>query len=260
MRNLGLILTLLLGLDPADADAAAGRPLSGEQIVAQATQVASGEHIEIYGHGVKVDPAFLKVMEDAFARVEAETGLKFDVATLGPKVRVYVSDAVRFSHDWNGSRRRNDPQPIILLHRRAYAGAMNGQDATYIHCLTHLFAWRFHSHTLREGFGDYVARTILPGARIGANPAGSQSPLEVSPDILECLGTTKPPPQWFSTDLARRRAYFLASHRFVKYLIELKGMEMFLKLYASEDPEGTLKTLYGMTRDEAVRAALSGDN
>ena len=60
MKNLGLILALLLGVGAGDADAALGRPLSDEQIVAQATRVASGKHVEIYQHGVKVDPAFLK--------------------------------------------------------------------------------------------------------------------------------------------------------------------------------------------------------
>jgi len=57
----------------------------------------------------------------------------------------------------------------------------------------------------------------------------------------------------------RRSAYYFASYRFVKFLIEAKGMETFLRLYASEQPEADLKILYGMERKDAVNGALPGD-
>jgi hypothetical protein len=62
----------------------------------------------------------------------------------------------------------------------------------------------------------------------------------------ELLGTTKPPPDWVSTDPLRRGAYYFASYRFVKYLIETKDMETFWKLYTSENPEIEIKSLYGL--------------
>lgn len=257
MKNLKLICTLLLAAGAASVDAAVPRrEVSDEQIVAQRQLVASGTYVEIYEHGVKVDPSFLKIMEDAYERVEALTSLKLDTATLGPKVRVYVSGAVGVSHVWKGYQHPSDPRGIIFLNPRVYRGAMSGKNATHVHELTHLFTWRFHSHTLREGIADYVALTIIPGASVGPNPGGDEPPPDVAPEILEHLGTTKPPPDWVSTDPARRGAYYFASYRFVKYLVEMKGMETFLKLYASENPEMAIRSLYGMSRDEAVQAAL----
>lgn len=262
LKNLALILTILLVVAVPNIDAAVPRRGEGggsdEGIVAQARLVGSGKHVEIYELGVKIDPSFLKIMERAYEQVETVTGLKFDTATLGPKVRVYVSDAVRISHVWRGYAHPSDPRAVIFLNPRVYAAAMSGEDATYIHELTHLFTWRFNSHTLREGIADYVAVKIFPGAAVGPNPGGDESPPDISPEILEHLGTTKPPPGWLSTDRVRRRAYYFASRRFVSYLVEMKGMETFLRLYKSENPEIDVGSLYGISREEAVRAAFRG--
>jgi hypothetical protein len=74
--------------------------------------------------------------------------------------------------------------------------------------------------------------------------------------VEELLGTTKSPPEWVSTDPQKRGAYYLASYRFVKYLIERKDIETFWKLYTSENPESYIKSLYGLDRTDAVQAAL----
>jgi hypothetical protein len=232
------------------------RTASDEQVVTGGQMVANGTHIEIYQHEIRVDPSFLKIMEAAYEQVQKATGLALDTATLGAKVRVYVSDAIRVSHVWKGYRHPSDPRGVIFLNARAYHGAMSGDNATYIHELTHLFAWRYNSHTLREGFADYVALTIIPGAAVGPNTAG-QSHARISSEILEYLGTTKTPPDWVSTDPGRRSAYYFASYRFVKFLVDSKGMETFMKLYISEQPETDVKSLYGIDREEAVKAALA---
>jgi hypothetical protein len=113
--------------------------------------------------------------------------------------------------------------------------------------LTHLFVALQQSHIARRR-RRYVA--LIFGAAVGPNPAGDSARLNIAPEILELLGTTKPPPEWVSTDPLRRGAYYLASYRFVKYLIETKGMEPFWKLYASEIDN--LKTL--RLKNEAVQA------
>lgn len=257
MKNLGRLVTLLWAVGTASTDAALPRRVvSDEQIVAQAQLVASGTYLEIYQHGATVDPSFLKVMESAYEQVQRVTGLKLDTATLGPKVRVYVSGSLGVSHVWRGYEHPSDPRAVIFLNPRVYSGAMSGKNATHIHELTHLFTWRFNSHTLREGIADYVALTIFPGVAVGPNPGGDESLSEILQEIMEHLGTTKPPPGWLSTDPVRRRAYYFASYRFVKYLVELKGMETLLKLYRAHDPETTIRELYGMSREEAAQAAL----
>jgi hypothetical protein len=258
LKKMRVFLTAILLLFSANAyTAVPGRSISDEQIVAQGELVAAGDHVEIYRHGFNVDPAFLRVMESAYDRVQDVTGLKLDSETLGPKVRVYVSYALGVSHVWRGYQHPTDPKAIIFLNPRVYHGTMSGKNATHVHELTHLFTWRYHSHTLREGIADYVALKVFPGAAVGPNPAPDARPVDVPAEVLEYLGTTKPPPQWVSTDPVRRSAYYFASYRFVKYLVEAKGMETFLKLYASETPETEIEVLYGVERKQAVQTALA---
>jgi hypothetical protein len=57
-------------------------------------------------------------------------------------------------------------------------------------------------------------------------------------------------------DVERRRAYYAASYHFVKYLVESRGMPLFLKLYESSDPEAEMPALYGAAREVLVRRAL----
>jgi hypothetical protein len=195
-------------------------------------------------------------MESAYEEVQRVSGLKLDTATLGSKVRVYVSEAINVSHVWRGYQHPSDPKGIIFLNLRAYHGAMGGRNATHAHELTHLFTWRYSSHTLREGIADYVALKIFPGADVGPNPGGGSASRTIAPEIMEHLGTTKAAPGWVSTDPTRRRDYYFASYRLVKYLVESKDMETFWRLYASENPETDIKNLYGLDRSEAVQAAL----
>ena len=256
LKNVRLILAVVFVLTENTDAAVPRRPVPDGQIVAQAELVASGTTMEIYQHGVAIDPSFLKVMESAYEQVQSVTGLKLDTATLGPKVRVYVSDAITVSHVWRGYQHPTDPKAIIFLNLRVYQGAMSGKNATHIHELTHLFTWRYNSHTLREGIADYVALKVFPGAAVGLNPGGDAARVAIPPEVVEYLGTTKPPPEWVSTDPLRRGAYYLASYRFVKYLIERKDIETFWKLYLSENPEMDIKSLYGLERREAVEAAL----
>jgi hypothetical protein len=212
LKNIALILVSLFVLAGNTHAAVPRRSLSDEQIVAQGQLVASGTHVEIYQHRVTIDPSFLKVMESAYEQVQRITGLNLDTATLGPKVHVYVSDALPVSHVWRGYQHPSDPKAIIFLNLWVYQGAMSGTNATHVHELTHLFTWRYNSHTLREGIADYVALTVFPGAVVGPNPGRDFSHLNISPEIVEHLGTTKPPPEWISTDPIRRAAYYFASH------------------------------------------------
>ena len=98
---------------------------------------------------------------------------------------------------------------------------------------------------------------IFPGAAVGPNAGGNdRARRNLAPEIIEHLGTTKPAPEWVSSDPSRRSDYYFANYRLVNYLVESKGLENFWKLYASEYPEITIKNLYGLDRKEAVEAAL----
>jgi len=230
------------------------QPTMDEQIVKESQLVSVGEHIEIYQHRMNVDPALLRIIEDAYQQVEQLLGVKLDTATLGPKIRIYVSDLPSVCHVWKSYNHPQDPKGIIFIHRRAYLGAMRGLDATYIHEMVHLFMWRYYSHTLREGFAEYVALRILPTG-VGGSPVSFNGSVTIPTDVIEHLGTTKPPPHWIMTDSTKRRVYYLASYRFVKYLVKTKGLETFMKLYNSKRPDTEIATLYDLTREQAIRAS-----
>src|SRR5262245_28879390 len=149
LQNVGPIFLVVVFMFSAIARAAVPRrSLSDEQIVAQGQLVASGTNVEIYQHGAVIDPSFLRVMESAHEKVGKVTVLRLDTATLGPTVRVYVSDAIGVSHVSKGYQHQSDPKAIIFLNPRVYQGALSGKNATHVHELTHLFTWRYHSHTL----------------------------------------------------------------------------------------------------------------
>lgn len=177
------------------------------QIIEEATLVTSGERVEVFQHGVQVDPEFLRVAEHAYSRLEALTGSKFDTVTLGPKIRMYVSSAVTISHVWRGYDHSRDPRGIGFLNPRVYGAALRGTNATYVHEMTQFLTCRFHSHTLREGLADYLALQVHPGAGVGPNVDGYDRSSPIPTAIIEYLGTTRPPPPWLVSGVPRRRAY-----------------------------------------------------
>jgi len=77
----------------------------------------------------------------------------------------------------------------------------------------------------------------------------------VPPEIDQYLGTARAPPAAVRNDVEFRRAYYFASYRFVRFLIERAGLATFLKLYGAEDPEREFAPLYGASREELVTAA-----
>ena len=110
---------------------------------------------------------------------------------------------------------------------------------------------RRHDHrSPRRVLGHNIVDLILVVGAVGHDRG------ERRVDLLEVeafLGTTRPPPDELVDDGAFRRAYYFASQRFVRFLIERKGMVTFLALYEDPDPESAFPRLYGATRTELVR-------
>ena len=236
--------------------AQAQRAMNDEQIFMQAKRVARGELVEVFQHGVDIEATkFLRLAEDAYQGIEKVTGLKFDTATLGPRLQIIVSASVPVSHVWRADRHQQEPRGILILNAFAYRGAIKANNATYIHGMTQLFTWQYSSHTLHEGLADWVALEVLPGAAVGPNPNGHDPKTVVTPEIAEYLATSKAPPVWLDIDAQRRTAYYFASYRFVKYLIDTKGFATFMQLYNSPKPEASFAKLYDTKREAAIRAA-----
>ena len=225
------------------------------RIVEEARLVASGTRVDLYEHGIRADRALVAASERAIVRMEELLGRKLDEATLGPRIRIYVSASTKISHLWRGYRHPSDPRPFVFLNPRVADLAVSGVNATYAHELAHLLTWRYRSHTLREGLADYLALQLHPRAAVGPNFYGDTSPPAVPPEVEEYLGTTRPAPDAVISDAQFRRAYYYASYRFVRYLVGRAGMETFMKLYDAEDPGAEVSRLYGASLPELVAAA-----
>lgn len=230
------------------------KPDADERLVSRSSLVASGELVELYQDGVAVEATFLATLENAYRRIEKLVARPLDKATLGEKIRVHVTDSMVVSHVWHGYEHPRDPRGILILNKRAYLDGMRRENATYVHEMTHLFTWRFQSHTLREGLADYIALEILPGAVVGPNFKGYDWSGAIPPEVLEVLGTAVAPPAWVTNDLRLRQAYYFGSYRFVKLLVEKGGLPKFLQLYASPDTEAAYVELYAAPRAVLVQA------
>jgi len=226
-----------------------------EQIIREAQLVASGARVDLFQHGLVADAAIVEVAERALTRMEELLGQRLDESTLGPRVRIYVAASTTVSHVWRGYEHQSDPKAVLFLNPTVARLALRGTNATYAHELAHLLTWRFYSHTLREGLADYLALQVHPGAGVGPNIEGYVSPPAVPPAVEEYLGTTRAPPSALVNDTPFRRAYYFASYRFVRFLIERGGMVTFLKLYDAKDPESEFLHLYGANRKDLVLAA-----
>jgi hypothetical protein len=71
------------------------------------------------------------------------------------------------------------------------------------------------------------------------------------------LATTKTPPRKLKIDIDFRRGYYFSSRLFVTYLIEKYGLDTFMKLYASSQPELEISTLYGQSRKTLVAGCMA---
>ncbi|MFH1602607.1 MAG: hypothetical protein ABIH03_01725 [Pseudomonadota bacterium] len=250
---IGALIVAVLAAPLARAQRRSDTP--DQQIIREAQLVASGARVDLFQHDLVVDAGLVQAAERALAGMEELLGHKFDETTFGPRGRIYVSSSPSISHVWRGYEHPSDPKAVLFLNPRVARLGLRGTNATYAHELAHLLAWRFYSHTLREGLADYLALCIHPGAGVGPNIEGYASPPAVPAEVETYLGTARAPPAALKNDTRFRRAYYFASYRFVRFLIERDGMATFLKLYQARDPESEFPRLYRVPREELVVAA-----
>ena len=76
--------------------------------------VSQSDRVDVYRDEVEIEEEFAEEIDQLYAAIETQLGRKFDVATLGKKIKVVVSNNVRVSHVWRGYQHMNDPQPVIF--------------------------------------------------------------------------------------------------------------------------------------------------
>jgi hypothetical protein len=221
-----IALTLLLS---AIASHAQRRDNPDATVLNRAKLVSQTDRVEVYRDDIDVEDGLAVAIDQLYVTIEDKLGRKFDTATLGKKIKVVVSNHVRVSHVWRGYQHMNDPLPVIFLNARAYNGFKSKANATLVHEMTHLFTWRYNSHSLREGVADYVARAVMPNTAVGPNDANAvSSPVGWA---FKYLGSNHPAPSELTTDPEFRKNYYFSSYVLVKALIERTSMADFLRFY-----------------------------
>jgi hypothetical protein len=247
MLRIFILITLLFsGL----SSYAQRRDNADSTVLNRAKLVNQTDRIAVYQDDVEVDEGLAGAIDQLQLAIEDKLGQKFDSATLGNKIKVVVSKHVRVSHVWRGYQHMNDPQPVIFLNARAYNGFKSKTNATLVHEMTHLFTWRYNSHSLREGIADYVARAVMPNTAVGPNEANAV-PIKVE-WAAKYLGSNHAAPSELLTDSEFRKHYYFSSYILVKALIERSSIADFLKFYNGTYSETLFESTFKVKRLDLI--------
>ncbi len=249
LRTFILIGILFLALT-AHAQRRSGGEHPDAIVLNKAKLVSQTDRIEVYRDDMDVEDGFIATIDQLYTAIEGQLGRKFDVATLGKKIKIVVSNNVRVSHVWRGYQHMNDPQAVIFLNARAYNGFKSKSNATLVHELTHLFTWRYNSHSLREGIADYVARAVMPGTAVGPNEANAT--ITRVDWAFKYLGSSHPAPPELTTDAEFRKQYYFLSYVLVKALIEKTSMTEFLKFYDGAYSDSLFESTFKVKRLDLI--------
>jgi hypothetical protein len=180
--------------------------------------------------------------------IERTLGRTLDRARYGSeRIEVFVAEDLGASHVYAGyAHMRHDRAWLYLDAARVRAGS-----APYLHEATHLVAWRFGSHSLREGLASWVESTVSAGGdgehsqlfgvrdvasadalahRALATPAGELA--------LPTIGAPGPADATITAGRPElRAAYYVLSQSFVGHLVERLGLPVTLQLMEADAPD-----------------------
>lgn len=217
--------------------------------------------------------AFADALDRGVAEIGELLGTMLDTAHYAEdKVQVFVARGVEASHVYGGYSHMQYDKPYLFLDaRRVRRGG-----APFMHELTHLMAWRFGSHSLREGFATYVELEVggrVPGGLSGlfgmtdAATADARARTLLSTEagarIATLMGRNGIPPADATdpSDMVSRETYYALSQSFVRFMVERIGLATFMRVYSDPDSETAIARLTGISMDvwrERWMRALGG--
>lgn len=234
------------------------KKIPDKTVIKSTPLVATGNFVDVYSDLDDFEAEELvRLTEQTYQQINNIFKFQYDHSRLGDRIQIYCSDAVKVSHVHGGYLQAREPLGRIFLNPRSAFGSVQGVNSTYVHELVHLFTWNFYSHTLREGLADFVASSLHRGSAIGPVPVDFVLPKDDFRRYFKYWATTKTPPRKLKKDIDFRRGYYFSSRLFVTYLIEKYGLDAFMKLYASLEPEKEIFFLYGQSRQALVAKCMA---
>lgn len=214
---------------------------------------------------------FARTLDDGVLAVERTLGAAFDTAHYEEDaIHVFVASDVTVSHVYGGYAHQQHARPYLYLSaERVRAGA-----APYLHELTHLVAWRFGSHSLREGVASWVETAIAErGEHRGAALFGVTTTRRADELALQMLaspagGRVLP---WVGrggfadraiteatpANRASRAAYYVLSQSFAQHLVREAGVAAVARLYGAPDTEAAYVAVTGRDREAWIRGWMA---
>lgn len=205
---------------------------------------------------------FLNDLSHGIDRIGGLLGVSLDTVHYGQsRVEVFVAGDLGISHVYGSYRHMSYNRPYLYLDAEKVVSG----EAPYLHELTHLLAWSFGSHSLREGLASYIESVIRAEAEsTGSALFGAISPAVAdqqaaaklthpgASEVLPWIGKSGFAPAGVtSPERPRIRAlYYTLSQSFAQYLISRLGLEPFMAVYASPNPEEKLLQTTGMSLED----------
>ncbi|HZH44719.1 MAG TPA: hypothetical protein VEY50_11620 [Lysobacter sp.] len=221
--------------------------------------------------------ALANALEQGVVAIGALLGTQLDTAHYAEdKVHVFVARGIDVSHVYGGYRHPQYDKPYLFLDVRR----VRGGRAPYLHELTHLLAWRFGSHSLREGLASYVELELAAAGHGRSSGLFGMTDRDAAHGRALALLATEPAagivpqlggrggPEGGVTgtdDAASRETYYVLAQSFVRFLVERIGLPEFLQVYGDDDPDAAVARLTGAPMDvwrarwlQSLRGAPAG--
>ena len=257
-----LALLLVLAAEPAvaqrargTADVAASDDSISALLMREGTRYEAPHAVLWVAHGALSDA------EAAAFAAELDAGVQALAALLGAgldrehyrddRVQVFVSGRIGVSHVYAGYAHPSFDRPYLFLN----AGKVRDGSAPYLHELAHILAWRFGSHSLREGFATYLALEVS-AAGVGrsgdlfgmSDRAAADSlarallPTPAGQAALPWIGRSGYADESVTSteNPESRAAYYVLGQSYARFLVERLGMAAFLRVLQAQDTDAAL--------------------
>ena len=256
-----LAVGLLLALTSSRAAAQPARSTAGlaaSDDSVSALLMREGTRHETPNVVLWVAPGALSQAEAAAFAAELDAGTASLAALLGggldrehyryDRVQVFVSRRIGVSHVYAGYAHPRFDKPYLFLD----AGKVRDGGAPYLHELAHILAWRFGSHSLREGFATYLALEVSAAGVGSSGGLFGMTDRAAADSLARALRDTpggRAALPWIgrggyadasvtsTENMQSRAAYYVLGQSFVRFLVERLGMAGFRRVLEAQDTD-----------------------